>query len=163
MVHLTVIQRERCKITTGTQTKLLALLTFALVGGFIQDGLGRHNFAISVRTQNKRKTGSTAASRLAGIHSVHVSLPTCPQAAYRCTHEYLLSVSGGSEGSLSAPTLSGGAHKRVPLRSPQQTALLGQNLSAPDPLLRYSGILLLSSVLTASRRPKLFKRNKSGL
>lgn len=77
---------------------------------------------------------------------MHVKLPTCPQAAYRCAHEYLL-CEWRSEGSLSAPTLSGGDHKRVPLRSLQQTALSGQNHPASSPVLRYSGILLLSCVL----------------
>lgn len=79
---------------------------------------------------------------------MHVSLPTCPQAAYRCTHEYLLSVSMEAGGSLSAPTLSGGDCKQVLLRSLQQTARLDRNHSASGPVLRYSGIFLLSSVLT---------------
>lgn len=38
-------------------------------------------------------TRSLSASWINGIHSMHASLPRCPQAAYRCTHKYLSSVS----------------------------------------------------------------------
>lgn len=100
---------------------------------------------------------------ITGIRNVHVKLPTCPQAAYRCAHEYLL-CQWRSEGSLSAPTLSGGDHKRVPLRSLQQTALPGQNhpASGPGSALLWHFIAVLCSS-RASRRPKPLKRNESGL
>lgn len=57
-------------------------------------------------------------------------------------------MNGGSEGSLSAPTLSGGDCKQVPLRSLPQTVLPGQKYSASGSVLRYSGMLLPPSVLT---------------
>lgn len=136
-----------------------ALLTFTLVGGFIQDGLGRHNFAISVRTKKiNKKQGSMAASRVVGSLSVHFSLPTCPQAAYRCTHEYLL-CQWRIRRQFVCPHP---VRKRVPLRSLQQTALPGQTYSASGPLLRYSGIFLPSPVLS-SCRPKRLNCNEDGL
>lgn len=78
------------------------------------------------------------ASRLAGIQSLHVSLPRCPEAAYRCTHEHLRSVSIQDQRAVCALVLSGEGCKRVPRSSVPQTALQGLKHFTAGQALHYS-------------------------
>lgn len=71
--------------TPGVEEPSPGPLTFAFVGGLIQDGLGGHDFAVSVRetTENQHKKNRMSGKR----NGWNPRRPCPPRTDYRCTHQ----------------------------------------------------------------------------